>query len=235
MWIVEVGATQMISQDGITGMQDPPEVGPDVVGRVVDAEIRRPTNGGFGQHEAALGMAGDGLDVHDDEVDQVMYVGQGPKRRAPIDGRRDVGRLQGVWIQNVQRRPNAIAQDQGGDVTSCPGKLDRKGHEVIFADRDDFHRESELVRFRGAMDIHGDQLLRFLAANGNDGAEEVDKLLRVIPLSVEEIQSILDLLDVERISMSGVFEDQLFEVEEGSFVRDFLSNLNDRPPGICGV
>ena len=34
--------------------------------------------------------------------------------------------------------------------------------------------------------------------------------------------------------MSGMFQDELFEVEKSSFVRDFLAHLYDGSPSVCG-
>jgi len=51
-------------------------------------------------------------------------------------------------------------------------------------------------------------------------------------LSKEEIQSILDFSDRNTIPIGVVFENELFDVEESTFVVDFLSDLNERSPGV---
>lgn len=84
------------------------------------------------------------------------------------------------------------------------------------------------------MNVHGDELLRLLAADGSNGCEEVDELLGMVSLGVEEIQAIFGLFDINGVLVSGVFEYELLEIEEGAFVGDFLSDLHDRSPCVCG-
>ena len=73
----------------------------------------------------------------------------------------------------------------------------------------------------------------------------------MIPLGVEKVQAVLDFFAVYTLAiylekprtrrldlhiycvfMSGVFQDELFEVEKSSFVRDLLAKLYDGSPGI---
>lgn len=53
-------------------------------------------------------------------------------------------------------------------------------------------------------------------------------------LAVEEVQAIAGFLDRNRVLLGVVFEDQLFEIEESTLVRNFLSNLDDSFPCIFG-
>ncbi|RPA81641.1 hypothetical protein BJ508DRAFT_369776 [Ascobolus immersus RN42] len=55
------------------------------------------------------------------------------------------------------------------------------------------------------------------------------------PLGIEEIQSILGLLDVRRLEMSLVFDDELFEVQEGPLVGNLLADLHTGSPGMGRV
>lgn len=100
------------------------------------------------------------------------------------------------------------------------------------------------------MDIHGDKLLRLLGLNRGDRGQEVNKFLGVVPLSVEKIKTILDFFAVGRSAlksksnlkarrlnlhiygffMSGMFQYELFEVEESAFVRNLLAHLYDGSP-----
>lgn len=52
------------------------------------------------------------------------------------------------------------------------------------------------------------------------------------PLTVEEIQPVLHLLHRDRILLCSVLQDELFEVQERPFVRNFLSDLDERLPGV---
>lgn len=57
----------------------------------------------------------------------------------------------------------------------------------------------------------------------------------MVALCVEEVETVFGLADVDGVAVGVVFEDQLFEIEEGAFVRDLLADLHARTPGICGV
>ena len=57
----------------------------------------------------------------------------------------------------------------------------------------------------------------------------------MIPLGVIEIQSFSGLLDVNRIPVSVVLKNKLFEVEERPLMRHLLSNLHRRLPGVVSV
>lgn len=50
------------------------------------------------------------------------------------------------------------------------------------------------------------------------------------PLSVEKVQSILDLLDADGVFVGSVLDDELFEVQESPLVRDLLPDLDDCLP-----
>jgi len=51
-------------------------------------------------------------------------------------------------------------------------------------------------------------------------------------LTVKEVQAIPDFLHGDGIFLSTMFEDELLEEQEGAFVGDFLSDLNEGLPGI---
>ena len=84
------------------------------------------------------------------------------------------------------------------------------------------------------MDVLRDELLGFFHADGGYGGEEVDEFFGVVPGGVEEVEAVGRFADVDRVAVGGMFEDELFEVEKGSFVGDLLADLNDGAPGICG-
>jgi len=53
-------------------------------------------------------------------------------------------------------------------------------------------------------------------------------------LTVEKVQAISDLLHGNGIFLSPVFEDKLFEEQEGALVRNFLPDLNEGFPSVFG-
>lgn len=99
------------------------------------------------------------------------------------------------------------------------------------------------------MDIHGDELLRLLGPYGGDRVQEVNELFGMISLSVEEIETVLDFFAIDKsavdpevvsyrrlnlhvycIFMSGMFQDELFQIEKSPFVGNLLTHLYDGSP-----
>ena len=60
----------------------------------------------------------------------------------------------------------------------------------------------------------------------NNACEEFDHLDGVVTLTVKKVEAVFDFLYGDSVLLGGVFEDELFNEEEGSFVRDFLSDLD---------
>ena len=112
------------------------------------------------------------------------------------------------------------------------GEFDGEGDEVVFANWDQFNGVGEFIGFRACVNVHGDELLGFLGAYWGDRGEEVDELVSVVTLCIEEVESVFGFADVDCVFVGGVLEDELFEVEEGSFVGNFLADLDDSAPGI---
>ena len=53
-------------------------------------------------------------------------------------------------------------------------------------------------------------------------------------LAVEEVQAIPDFLHGDGVLLSSMFEDELLEKQEGTLMRDLLSDLNKGFPGVLG-
>jgi len=62
------------------------------------------------------------------------------------------------------------------------------------------------------VNVHGDELLGFLASDRGDGAEKVDELFGMVPLRIKEIEAILRFFDIDGVFMGRMFQDQLFEI-----------------------
>ena len=54
----------------------------------------------------------------------------------------------------------------------------------------------------------------------------------MISLRIEKVQAIFDLFNIYCLFVGRVFEDELFEIEEGSLMWDFLPYLDYSSPGI---
>jgi hypothetical protein len=85
------------------------------------------------------------------------------------------------------------------------------------------------------VDIHRDELLRFLRSDRCDRVEEIDEFLRLIPRGIVKVQPILNLLDIDCVLVCPMFEDELFEVKESPLVGNLLSNLYASPPCIRSI
>lgn len=51
-------------------------------------------------------------------------------------------------------------------------------------------------------------------------------------LTVEKVQAIPDFLHGDGIPLSSMFKNKLLEEQESTLMRDFLSDLNEGPPGV---
>ena len=52
------------------------------------------------------------------------------------------------------------------------------------------------------------------------------------PLTVEEVQTVADLLHRDRVFLRAMLEDQLLKEQEGTLVRDLLADLDERFPSV---
>jgi len=62
--------------------------------------------------------------------------------------------------------------------------------------------------------------------NGYASGQKLGHLHGVALLTVEKVQAISDLLHGDGIFLSPMFEDELFEEQEGALVWNFLPDLN---------
>lgn len=68
----------------------------------------------------------------------------------------------------------------------------------------------------------------------SDSIKKFYHLDSMTSLRIEEVQSVLDLLDADRILVGTVLQDELLQIQERPLVRHFLTDLNDRLPSILG-
>lgn len=91
-----------------------------------------------------------------------------------------------------------------------------------------------IIYLTGCMNIHGDELLGLLGSDRSHTAEELDHSFGFITLSVVEIQTVLRFLDIDRILVCAVLQNELLEVKEGTLMGNLLSKLDGRAPGVVG-
>ena len=102
--------------------------------------------------------------------------------RAPVDGGREVGSLEGGWVEEIDGSADTVAESEGVDIANLFGEFDGKGHKVVFTNGDELDGEGKLVGFGRGVDVHGDELLGFLHARGRDGCEKIDEFFGVVTL-----------------------------------------------------
>lgn len=79
-----------------------------------------------------------------------------------------------------------------------------------------------------------DAIEKRYSPNGSDTSQEIRHFDRMLLRREEEIESIFNFCYRDTVPIGVVLENELFEVQEGTFVVDFLSDLDHRSPGVLG-
>lgn len=82
------------------------------------------------------------------------------------------------------------------------------------------------------MSVCGEELFGRLCFDGHDTSKELYHPDSVASLRVEKVQAISNLFYRDRLFLGPVFENKLFKEEESTFMRNFLSDLNEGFPGV---
>lgn len=227
--VVELCSCKEVTHDAVTRVQESTEVGTAEVCCVIHSKVCGTSNSAVGKNEASFRGTSD-LDIHNNELDELRNICDRGERSAPVDGSSDFGGLESVGVEQVDGGTDTVAESQGEQVSDLLGELDGECDQIVLANRHNFTRESKLVGLLGSVDVHRNQLLRLLTLHWYDTAEEIDKLLGMISCREEEIDTVVNFLDVDCITVGTVLEDQLLEVEESTLVLDLLANLDDGAP-----
>lgn len=84
------------------------------------------------------------------------------------------------------------------------------------------------------MNVLTDELAGFsILARGHTG-QEINHSLGIVSCGEVKVEAMLCLLNVDRILMGAILQDQLLEVEERPLVWHLLPNLNDGSEGMVG-
>jgi hypothetical protein len=227
--VVELSSCKEVTHDAVTRVQESTKMSTAEVCCVVHTEISGTGNSTVGKNHTSFCGSGN-LDVHDNKLDKLGNICDRGERSTPVDRCGDFGGLKGVGVEQVDGGTDTVAESEREHVSNLLGELDGECDQVVLANRHNLARESELVSLLGSVNVHRNQLLRFLALHGHDTAKEIDKLLCVISRREEEINTVVNFLDVDCVTMSAVLENQLLEVEESTLVGDLLANLDDGAP-----
>jgi hypothetical protein len=76
----------------------------------------------------------------------------------------------------------------------------------------------------------GDQTFGCFESYGSDGLQEIDELECVGSVIEEKVETIWCFFDVGGVGVHVVFQDELFQKEECTFVVDLLTDLSDSVP-----
>ena len=96
-------------------------------------------------------------------------------------------------------------------------------------------RTSTLELALASVDVSRDELLRGLIAGGRNALDKGDELFRVRALVKEEVETVLQLDDVDRIGVRLVTQDELLHPKERPFVRNLLPQLHQGIPRVLGL
>lgn len=231
---VEIGPVEEIPHDRVAGVENVPHVCPRKVRPVVDAQVRRPGHRGLGEKPLALANTRR-LNIHHDKFDHLRGTGQWRERCTPIQVGADLGGLESVGVEEVDRRADAVAQDQGRNVAGGLGDLERQGNQIVSTYWHDLDRVVELVRLVSGVGILRDEMLRLLGEGWHDRFEKVDKRHGLILVGKVKVDAVPLLLDVDGVPMGLVLQDQLFEEQECALVCDLLADLDGRSPDVGRV
>ena len=119
--------------------------------------------------------------------------------------------LKRVGINNVNDARDLGYKHDGADVALSVGELGRQTEKVLSAHRRDLHREGILKVVGVVHIILRNELLRALVPDRHDVLQKIDELERVAAVAKEEVDSVADLLDVDRLLRRLVLKDQLLQ------------------------
>lgn len=172
------------------------------------------------------------LDVENDEFGRLGDIGKRREGRSPVRTRGDVAEREGRRVDEIQLISDSVTDDELRDIGHGSGDFERETDDVVLANGDDLDGVGKLGVRRRVLDVLRDELFRRFRFDGSDSAEEFDHLQRMLLCRVEEIESILDFLDGNRVLVGVVLEDELFEIQESTLVVDLLSNLHECSPSV---
>jgi sulfur carrier protein ThiS len=227
--VVELGSCEKVTHDAVTGVQKSTEMGTAEVCCVVHTKVSGTGNSAVSENHTSFCGSSD-LNIHDDELDELRDISDRGERSAPVDRCGDFGGLKSVGVEQVNGGTDTVAESEREHVSDLLGELDGKCDQVVLANGHNFAREGKLVRLLRSVNVHRNQLLRLLALHRHDTAQEIDKLLGMVSRREEEIDTVMNFLDVDCVTVSTVLEDKLLEVEESTLVGDLLANLDDGAP-----
>lgn len=101
--------------------------------------------------------------------------------------------------------------------------------------RHQFGRVGELEAPGRGVDIHTDELLTLLDVDRDHCLQKVDKAFGMVSLCKVEIDSVVNLLDVDGILVRTVLQNRLLQVQESPLVGNLLSHLHAGSPGVVGI
>ena len=80
-----------------------------------------------------------------------------------------------------------------------------------------------------------DELLGSLDVDRDDSLQEIAEADRMVPLSEEEVDSVVHFFDVDGVLVGAVLKDQLLEIQERPLMRHLLAHLHAGPPCVVCV
>ena len=119
---------------------------------------------------------------------------------------------------------------QSSNVAHVSRHLGWKKEDIVFTKRANLNKASILEIRNVGLVVRADELLGCLYLHGADVLQKRNEPRGFGFVWKVEINAVSKGLDAQAATMSTVFENELLQVQKGSFVTDTLSDLNKRLP-----
>lgn len=126
---------------------------------------------------------------------------------------------------------NVLDQDQSIDVAQTASQFRGQIQQVVLAQGADFHEIGKLKVGCVGFTVGTDQLFGSFESNGADALQKRNEPRCLALVREEEIHAIFEGFDAQTTAMSPVLENELLQIQKGTFVTDPLPHLDQRFPG----
>mmetsp|Transcript_24270 Transcript_24270/g.50452 ORF Transcript_24270/g.50452 Transcript_24270/m.50452 type:complete len:243 (-) Transcript_24270:478-1206(-) len=149
-----------------------------------------------------------------------------PPKDIPTHG----GRLTRQGIQQMNDFGNVLDQDQSSNVAQITSRFGRQVQQIIFTQGTNFGQIGEFVIGNVGFDIGTNQFFGRFEFDGYDTFQKANEPCGLALVGEIKIHTIAKGFNAQTTTMRPVFQNQLFQIQKGSFVGDALSDLHHRLP-----
>mmetsp|Transcript_9609 Transcript_9609/g.22787 ORF Transcript_9609/g.22787 Transcript_9609/m.22787 type:complete len:490 (+) Transcript_9609:651-2120(+) len=222
---------QVVAHHGIPSLDEVPHMrdGPEL--DVIGPEVPRPRERQLRLLHLARREPRK-LRVDHDVLGELLARHQNRARVLVVQLRPQLAAFHRQRVQQLQTLRHARAHRKRSQISERAVLSRVQADQVVLADRDNLDRERVLGADFVVVEILRDHLLalHFLPAR-HHAQDEVLELQRVRPVQEVEVNTIWNLLDVDRLLVRFILEDELLEEVESTLVVHLLPHLDDSAPG----